>query len=238
MKKYSSLMKMVDDKAILVQNNDELVTLVENNRFYLESKSPRDPRVLDAMRAVDRKDFMVPQRKQFAYIDRPIYIKWGQNCSQPSVVGFMNDVLELEDGMKVLGIGTGCGYHAAIVLHLIGESGYLVTIEYNEELVEFGRGNLETHFGQGIEKRLRVVHGDGSIGFTYEAPFDRIYLTAGVNIGSFNPLILANQLKPEGILLFPKREGGLYKRIYKNGEMMDEQIYKGPRFVALQGRNT
>lgn len=219
--------------------NDELVELVKNDKFYLKFKSPRDQKVLRAMRKVDRKDFLVGSEKEYAYQNTPLSIGYGQTCSEPAMVGFMGDVLELREGMKVLEIGSGCGYHAAVVSHLIGNSGYLVTIEYIEELAELAQKNLKAHFGMRLEKRLRVVHGDGSIGFAEEAPFDRIYLTAGVYLNSFDPSILTAQLKPEGILLFSERGGTLIKQQYKNGQMVGEpEKYDGRVFVPLQGKNS
>jgi len=220
-------------------NNDFLVQCVRTNRSYLKLQSPRDEKVLSALARVDREDFLPKEMCHLAYQDLPVSIGHGQYCSEPSMVAFMDDVLELEEGIKVLEIGVGCGYHAAVTLYLIGEKGRLVAIECIPEHVEFAGKNLRAHFKNGIEARLRIVNGDGSVGFIEEAPFDRIYSTAGVNINSFNPKILAEQLNPKrGILLFPEQNGSLFKQTYENGEMTGEEKFEGVSFVPLVGRNS
>ncbi|MCP3683971.1 MAG: protein-L-isoaspartate O-methyltransferase [bacterium] len=217
--------------------NDALVKSARTDKTYLGFKSPRDEKVLAAMAKVDRGHF-VPDWVN-PYVNKPVMIGHMQTCSEPTLVAFMDDILDLQPGMRVLEIGAGCGYHAAITLHLLGETGHLVTVERIEALAELARGNLEKHFGEGIENRLKVIHGDGSIGYKDGAPFDRIYLTAGVKLGSFNPLVLAEQLNPkEGILLFPEEEGSFFRQTYKSGTMVDEISYYGFGFVPLHGENT
>ncbi len=181
------------------------------------------------------------QIRDLAYNNRALPIGYNQTCSQPSIVAFMTYLLELEEGMKVLEVGSGCGYSAAITSHLIGDSGYLVTVETIPQLAMLVQRNLEAHFGKEcLEKRLKVVAGDGSIGYEKEAPYDRIYLTAGVNLQSFNPEILAKQLNPkDGILLFPEEKGDLIKQRYLLGKPLGEPEKYGPvGFVALQGENS
>ena len=276
-------------------DNRILVETVERDEYYLDFKSPRDERVLEAMRKVDRKHF-IPHvetelytvypffvnelalahtmlrvgatseddgkkveglqtmvrasemvirslkrvslySKALAYNNMALNIGHNQTCSQPSMVGFMNDVLELnKERMNVLEIGTGCGYHAAITSHMLEEKeGRLVTIECIPELAEMATSHLGTHFGD-LERRIRVVCGDGSIGFKEEMPYDRIYLTAGIS-ESFDPSILARQLGVEGIILFPEKQGDMIKQTYRDGEVVDEKRYEGVSFVPLQGEN-
>ena len=270
-------------------NNDTLVELVKNQKFYLIHKSQRDEKVLEAMREVDRVNFLGQEpidlydfdghefckmekmlinkeihsksemdeikgylkhvlvslsvvnvyARDLAYNDTALPIGNDQTCSQPSMVGFMADILELEQGMKVLEVGAGCGYHAAVTAHLIGESGYLYTIEIMPELANLAKKNLANHFGiNKVKQRLEVICGDGSMGLRQEATFDRIYLTAGVNSGSFDPLILEKQLKPNGILLFPEEEGAIIKERYDNGIKVETKQYKGVSFVPLKGKNS
>lgn len=221
-------------------------------------------RIFSAMKKVDRKDFLpnleitteTPEIefinpkllanidsysisvKELAYNNNILPIGLEQTCSQPSLIALMTKALELQEGMKVLEIGTGCGYHAAITAELLGEKGKLVTMEYLPELKTLGENNLRQHFPD-FEQRIRVIEGDGSLGFPEEAPFDRIYFTAGVNIFSFNPRILTQQLKKEGgIFLYPEHHGYLRKRIYQEDSLLEEQKLKSVHFVPLQGKNS
>lgn len=288
-------------------SNKDLVERVGADEYYLQLKSPRDQRVLDAMQKVDREDFLPDMYVSFALIPYPVferlrelvadfmvtYTKLGeskqaqeevdktleqelygqasriiehsrvliyegietkinvkalayddkalaighdQTCSQPSLVGFMADILELEPRMKVLEVGSGSGYSAAITSHIIGKEGYLVTMEIIPELAELARTNLEVHFGGDVEERLEVICGDGSVGCKEHSPFDRIYLTAGVK-ASFNPEILEEQLKKDdGILSYPEERGSLILIKYKNGDREVEK-YGNIVFVPLVGEN-
>ena len=189
----------------------------------------------------DSSIIVIAQPRDSAYDDNPLKIGYGQTCSQPSLVAFMAYWLELKEGMKVLEVGTGCGYSAAITCHLIAPSGRLVTAEIIPELEELGRSNLEAHFGkEGLERRLKVISGDGSIGLETDAPFDRIYLAAGVD-ESFDPFKLVRYLNPErGILLFPEQKGDLIKQIYEKGNLIDAKRYGDGKieFVPLLRINT
>jgi len=177
-----------------------------------------------------------------AYEDTPLPIGHGQTCSQPSMVAFMAYSLELEEGMRVFELGYGCGYSASIASHLIGDSGYLVAAEIIPELVALGQGNLETHLSKlGLHRRTNLIPGNGLKELENEAPFDRIYLTAGVNLESFDPSKLAIHLNPNGgILLFPEKRGDLIKQVYKNGNLIDTKRYGDGnlRFVPLIEQTT
>ena len=176
--------------------------------------------------------------KSLAYNNAVIPIGKEQTCSQPHMVGFYSNILELKKGMKVLEIGTGCGYHAAVTSEVIGREGKVVSIEYHQEIAKLGEKNLKEHFGDEFEKRFKLAVGDGSVGLKEEAPFDRIYFTAGASKG-FDPEILAKQLKKEGgMLIFPEHIGCLKKQAYKNGRLTDEQKWEGIAFVPLVGENS
>ena len=176
------------------------------NPYYQELDRPWNEAVKAALHKVDRGDF-VPDREE-AYIDKPVSIQYGQWCSEPSCVAFIDDILLLSKGLKVLEIGTGCGYHAAVTSHLIGRKGHLYTIEFIADLEKIGTKNLMNHFGGELDDRITIITGDGSIGLPEQAPFDRIYLTAGVILKNFDPKILVAQLNPElGILFYPKMVG-------------------------------
>lgn len=220
-----------------VKTNFELADSVRKDPFYLRYGSPTSLRVLEALRKVDRKQFTPASVSAFAYNNSPIPIGFEQTCSQPTIVAVMAELLQLQEGMRVLEIGTGCGYSAAITAHLIGEKGHLTTIEYRPELAILAKMNLKEHFGEKkAQKRIQVVVGDGSLGFAQNAPYDRIYLTAGV-LDTFDPHILAEQLKPTGILIYPEQYGDLIIEMYKGKKKIQEQHIEGVSFVPLEGKN-
>ncbi len=222
---------------------------------YVGSTS-RSQQVLEALRRVDRKNFIPDEeetltaisasaqalkvsRKDLAYNDEALSIGYGQTCSQPSMVAFMADALDLKPGMKILEIGTGCGYHAAVTAELIGTTGKVYSLEYLPELADLAEENLKKHFGLRYQKMVTVIKGDGSTGLPEQAPFDAIYLTAGVKLEHFEPGILAQQLKlPGGILLYPEEDGLMVKEIYgQYGNIKDIQFYRRVFFVPLRGEN-
>ena len=184
--------------------------------------------------------------KDFAYEDIVIHIGCGQTCSQPYVVAFMSWLLELKEGLRVGEIGTGCAYQAAMISHLIGKSGYLITTEIKPKLEKLGQRNLERDFGkEGLEERLKVAPGNGLIVLGDYAPLHRIDLTASVDPKYFDPDRLAVLLdQKSGIIVFPedkippKRDGALIKLTYVNGKLKPEERYEGFNFVSLIGQNT
>lgn len=135
-----------------------------------------------AMRAVPRHLFLTEVSNASAYADRAVTIKYDRNgapissASQPAMVAQMLEQLEVGEGGRVLEIGTATGYNAALLAHLVGPSGQVVTVEIEEDLAErAGKSLTEAGYGQ-----VRVVRGDGRRGFREAAPYDRIVVTAGV----------------------------------------------------------
>jgi len=182
----------------------------------------------------DQKELAIDLR-DLAYNDLPFTIGHNQTCSQPSVVAIMSAGLVLKKGLSVLEVGSGCGYHAAITSHIVGEEGHVVSIETIPELHELAKENMCACFGDDYEKRVTLVLGDGSVG--YEGEFDRIYLTAGVDLGSFNPSVLSKFLKREGILMYPEKVGDLIKKRYEDGKCVSTYKQEGYMFVPLVGEN-
>jgi len=272
-------------------DNDGLVDFVRENPTYLEISGMRSEGVLEALKKVDRKQFlpegdtsfcMVPVEimlnlqnsldavhrmpdskedfmafmqsvadvetnakvmrvplRELAYNDQVIPIGHGQTCSQPSMVALMTDLLELRKGMRVLEVGTGCGYHAAVSSEMVGLEGKVVSVEIIPELASMAYRHLRSYFGEEFDSRFRLIRGDGSMGAVEErVPFDRIYLTAGVDVGSFDYSYFVKQLKEGGILLYPEKVGSLIKQRHKVGEMEGERIGEGVGFVPLVGENT
>lgn len=162
----------------------------------IEARGVRDRRVLEAMRAVPRKEFVPQELEAQAYADRPLSIGYGQTISQPYVVGLMTEMLDVQPEHKVLEIGTGSGYQAAVLSRLAKE---VFSIEIVEELGGTARERLQR---LGFDN-VRVRIGDGYAGWPEEAPFDRIILTAAP---PEIPQALIDQLAPGGRLVAPEGE--------------------------------
>ena len=162
-------------------------------REQIEARGVRDSSVLDAMRAVPRHEFAPPEFRNDAYADHPLPIGEGQTISQPYIVAFMTELLDLDKTHKVLEIGAGCGYQAA-VLGLLAQK--VFSIEIVESLALSARRRLRRLGHDNVE----VSIGNGYLGLPREAPFDRIILTAApVEL----PQALVEQLKPGGRLVAP-----------------------------------
>ncbi len=164
----------------------------------IAARGVRDPRVLAAMQKVPRHRFVRPAERKWAYEDHPLPIGHGQTISQPYIVALMTQALRLSPGEKVLEIGTGSGYQAAI----LAELGCRV---YTIEIVpELGRRAARTlkELGYG---RVRVRIGDGYQGWPEAAPFDAIILTAAP---PRTPPALLEQLAPGGRMVLPQGPSG------------------------------
>ena len=153
----------------------------------------RDPQVLKAMRAVDRADFVPKKFLAQAYDDRPLPIGYQQTISQPYIVAYMAEQLQLSAKDRVLEIGTGCGYNAAVISRIVQT---VYSIEIIEDLADIARENLS----RGNYPNLHLGVGDGYKGYPQEAPFDAIILTAAPAV---IPDPLKQQLSINGRLLAP-----------------------------------
>jgi len=165
--------------------------LVEGLKDFLP-----DEKVLRAMLRVPRHRFVPEYEQRAAYMDRPLEIGHGQTISAPHMVAIMCEILELAEGHKVLEIGAGSGYNAAVMAELVGKSGHIYTVERIEPLVNFAKKNLkETGYDN-----VTVLLENGSLGYPRYAPYDRIAVTcAAPDI----PETLLEQLKPGGIMVIP-----------------------------------
>ncbi len=159
----------------------------------IEARGIRHAATLAAMRSVPRHEFVPETYRDQAYGDHPLPIGHGQTISQPYIVAYMTEILEPGPGMKILEVGTGSGYQAA-VLAAIGAEVY--SIEIFEELANAARDRLE-RLGYA---NAAVRHGDGFEGWPEHAPFDAIIVTAAAG---FIPPPLIEQLKPEGRMIIP-----------------------------------
>ncbi len=186
-------------------------------------------KVYNAIKKVPRH-FFVPERyKSEAYVDTPLPIGYGQTISAPHMVAIMCELLDLKEGEKVLEIGTGCGYHAAVTAEIVGKTGIVVSVERIPELAEMAKRNLSA---LGYDNVLVVV-GDGSLGYEPMAPYDKIYVTASA---PDLPKPLLEQLKIGGKMVIPI--GDTYQVLYVVEK--DHEIRKwswgAVRFVPLYGK--
>ena len=159
----------------------------------LEARGLRDPAVLAAMRAVPREEFVPRQLRSLAYEDRPLPISEGQTISQPYMVAYMAEVLALTGGERVLEIGTGSGYAAAVLSRLVP---MVLSVERLAGLASTARERLQM---LGFTN-ITVQVGDGSLGWPPSAPFDAIVVTAGAREV---PAALLEQLAIGGRLVIP-----------------------------------
>lgn len=181
----------------------EKMQLVES---WESSRAIQNKNVIEAFKKVPRELFVLPEYRADAYKDEPLPILAGQTISQPSTVVLMLDALEVRPGQKVLEIGAGSGYNAALLGVLVGTKGKVVSTEIIPELVQFAKKNLKS---AGMTN-VTVVKRDGSKGYAKEAPYDRIICTAAA---PRIPKVLVDQLEDNGILLIPVGSGYLQKMI-------------------------
>lgn len=173
---------------------------------YIEGAGINDPEVLEAMRSVPRHKFVPASYIDQAYEDHPLPIGYGQTISQPYIVALMTQLLDLQPGEKVLEIGTGSGYQAAVLAELEGVEVY--TIEIVPELAELAATRLKE---LGYDN-VHVRQGDGYYGWPEEAPFDAIIVTAAPD---HLPAPLAEQLAEGGRLVIPIGPPGWYQTLWQ-----------------------
>jgi len=199
-------------------------------REQIEARGINDPRVLSAMRQVERHRFVPERLRHSAYSDSPLPIDYGQSISQPYIVALMTSLLELTGTEKVLDVGTGSGYQAAILSLLARE---VVSVERIPELAEQARLRLQELGCDNV-----TVHvADGSLGYSQEAPYDAILVAAGA-LDVPQPLI--EQLASGGRLVVPVGDAGMQVlyRIRKNADGSTSRESHGPVvFVPLVGRH-
>jgi protein-L-isoaspartate(D-aspartate) O-methyltransferase len=172
------------------QERERLVT-----NLYREGYIKTEP-VKQAFLKIPREAFLPDSLKNFAYVDTPLEIGQDQTISAPHMVAIMCESLDIKNGQNVLEVGTGSGYHAAIVAQLVGETGHVYTIERFESLAKKAKENL---------KQIRCTNvivevGDGSCGLPLYQPYDRIYVTCAA---PDLPQPLIDQLRDCGKLLVP-----------------------------------
>ena len=200
-------------------------TMVEEQ---VRKRGIASPRVLEALLGVPRHEFVPAEFQADAYADKPLPIGEGQTISQPFMVGAMTDALELAGSERVLEIGTGSGYQAAVLSRLAREvisveSHTSLALAAQERLVRLGYANVHVH------------NGDGSLGFADAAPYDAILITAAA---PEIPPLLASQLCEGGRLVIPvgSQENQELLQARKESGVLHSRVLFDCRFVPLLGR--
>lgn len=191
----------------------ELINILEKEGFNRE--------ILKAFDSINREDFVDKKYKEFAYLDAPLPLMKHSTISQPTVLAFILELLELYNGIKILEIGSGSGYLLALINSICSTS-FLYGIEIHEPLVKRSENLLIDY------PNIQIINADGKDGLSNFAPFNRIILSAAVKT---TPSNLINQLTDGGYLIFPMNEC-LYK-LRKEGNLIIKKVYPGFRFVPI-----
>lgn len=195
----------------------------------IEGRGIKDQRVLNAMLKIPRHLFVPERNRKFAYADHPLPIDAGQTISQPYVVALMTEAVELKSSDRVLEIGTGSGYQAAVLAEISKE---VFSIEIKKALAESADKLLKKL----KYKNVQVKHGDGYFGWKKFAPFDVIIITAATNK---LPPPLVEQLKEGGRLILPLGKINYYQTLTvfkkKKNKIKKEEIIP-VRFVPMTGK--
>lgn len=196
----------------------------------LVARGLEDPAVLGAMRAVPREAFVEEEYREQAYRDTPLPIGFGQTISQPYIVALMVEALELGPSDKVLEVGTGCGYAAAVMAEIAAE---VFTIERHRGLADRAGETLEGLGYVGCQVRC----GDGTLGWPEQAPFDAIVSAAA---GPRVPETLKQQMAPGARLVMPVGEDAMHQNLVRLRRVEDGEFERESlgtvRFVPLIGQ--
>ncbi len=221
---------MTDDQ--LERDREHLIARLKE-RGYLSTAQ-----VEQALRSVPREEFVLSQDRRLAYRDTPLSISYGQTISAPHMCVIMCEGMKLSEGMTILEVGAGSGYHAALCAELVARAGaktpgHVYTIEIVDNLIDFAQNNLER---AGYSDRVTLIHGDGGKGLPEHAPFDRILVAAAA---PSVPKPLIEQLSPEGIMLIPVGSPGFYQELIMVEKSIDGKLLRkrwgGVAFVPLRG---
>ncbi len=216
-------MKMTEDKKQMTEYHSKRINMVKRQ---IEGRGIEDSLVLDAMRSVPRHLFVPEQFRDRAYEDNPLPIGENQTISQPYIVALMTDSLALKGGERILEVGTGSGYQAAVLAEIVDS---VYTIEIVRPLGERARDILDSlHYDN-----VKVMIGDGYRGYEEAAPFDGIIVTAAPEK---IPQPLIDQLRVGGRMVIPV--GGMQqylKVLVKTDDGLEEKTTIPVRFVPMTG---
>jgi len=206
---------------------------------YCQMGYVKDQISIEAFRCVPRENFVPPDQISLAYIDRPLSLmNTGQTISAPHMTVMILDYLELKPGLKILEVGAGSGYQAALIASVICSDplnkGHVYTVEIVTELINFAQNNLKK---SGFDENVTVISGDGTLGYSEQAPYDRIILTAA---GPQVPPPLIEQLRIGGILVIPLGRPGLWQQMTRFRKLSEnkikEELLSSVAFVPLRGK--
>jgi protein-L-isoaspartate(D-aspartate) O-methyltransferase len=208
------------------QERKEMVARLRDRGYLTEG------RAIEAMLKVPRHLFLPPAIRGLAYEDRPQDIGCGQTISAPHMVAIMVEALEVGPGMKVLEVGAGSGYHAAVLAEMVRPGGKVFAVERVSELVERAKRNLAS---AGYDD-ITVLLSDGTMGLSEEAPFDRISVAAAA---PSVPRPLMEQLAEDGVMLVPVGGRGHQEliRIERQGDEFSRSELGSVVFVPLIGEH-
>jgi protein-L-isoaspartate(D-aspartate) O-methyltransferase len=195
----------------------------------IASRGIRDPKILEAFRAVPREEFLSEEYRDLAYGDHPLPIEAGQTISQPYIVALMIGAAEIRPGDRVLEVGAGSGYAAAVMSRIASE---VIAIERQPDLVKVASERMQR---LGYDN-VRIVEADGTRGWEPEAPYDAILAAAS---GSHVPQPWVDQLADGGRIVMPVGDPGWVQKLIKvtkgpAGKLITEDL-GGVRFVPLIG---
>ncbi|MBU2228896.1 protein-L-isoaspartate O-methyltransferase, partial [Patescibacteria group bacterium] len=192
----------------------------------------RNPEIINAFYRIKRRDFLPEKMKEKDTINAPLHIGYGQTNSQPLTVAFMLEVLEPQEGDRILDVGSGSGWQTALLADIVGDNGHVYGIERIAELKDFGEQNARKYNFVNIT----VTHGDGTKGLRAYAPYDKIIVAAAAQE---IPQSLIDQLRVGGRLVIPV--GDTTQDIIVLEKLAEDKIktksYPGFQFVPLISDN-
>jgi protein-L-isoaspartate(D-aspartate) O-methyltransferase len=212
------------------QSDDRLEERMDMVERQIRRRGVTDQDVLEAMERIPRHEFVPKEYQSQAYADHPLPIGYGQTISQPYIVALMTELLELKDTDRVLEIGTGSGYQAAILSEIVAE---VYTVEIVEELAAEATERLD-RLGY---TNVHTLHADGYYGWEKHAPYDAIIVTCAPD---HIPQPLVQQLEDGGRLVVPVGPPGGYQTLWqviKSGDKVEKRNVTGVLFVPLTGEH-
>lgn len=193
---------------------------------FINDGTLKTPSIIKAFKKIKRSDFLPPELVAEELVNAPLPIGAGQTNSQPYTVAFMLELLQAQEGDRILDIGSGSGWTTALLANIIGSSGQVYAIERIAELKEFGQNNLKKYNFSNVEFFCQ----DGHDGLPKAAPFDRILVSAAaIEL----PPALKSQLKVGGRLVIPTADQAIKLIIKRAENKFEQEEYPGFIFVPL-----